>query len=101
MNTELPHADKIEFKVLDYSVEGTDTVVFRLEDETIVKVKVSLERVGVATNYRNPDGSPHYAVNSSVKLYVIPFDKKFAIPRSQVAGQVADDQGREPPSHIA
>jgi len=28
-----------------------------------VKVKVGIERVGVATNYRNPDGSLHYAVN--------------------------------------
>lgn len=53
--------------MLDYSVvDNDDTVSFKLEDCTIVKVKVGIERVGVATNYRNPDGSPHYAVNTSV-----------------------------------
>jgi hypothetical protein len=102
MSNSNPHGeDKIEFKILDYSAVGSDTVVFKLEDQTIVKVKVSIERVGVATNYRNPDGSPHYAVNTSVKLYVVPFDKKFAIPKSQVGIQTPDMAGRETPSHIA
>ena len=102
MNTSFPQGeDKIEFKILDYSVVGSDTVVFKLEDETIVKVKVSIERVGVAANYRNPDGSSHYAVNTSVKLYIVPSDKKFALPRNQVGGQAQDLAGRETPSHIA
>jgi hypothetical protein len=68
--------NKIEFKMLDYSVvDNDDTVSFKLEDCTIVKVKVGIERVGVATNYRNPDGSLHYAVNTSVGLYIILHDK--------------------------
>ncbi|HKU49638.1 MAG TPA: hypothetical protein VJP79_06785 [Nitrososphaera sp.] len=93
--------DKIEFKMLDYSAEGTDTVSFKLEDGTIVKVKVGIERVGVATNYRNPDGSLHYAVNTSVKLYVIPYDKRFTLSKSQVKGNVQErPSDRHTPSHI-
>jgi hypothetical protein len=99
-NTRSP--DKIEFKMLDYSAEGTDTVSFKLEDGTIVKVKVGIERVGVATNYRNPDGSIHYAVNTSVKLYVIPYDKRFTLSRSQIKGSLQErpSDKRSSPSHI-
>ena len=97
--------DKIEFKVLDYSTVGSDTLSFKLEDGTIVKVKVGLERVGVATNYRNPDGSLHYAINTSVKLYIIPHDKRFTLPSSAVRSQPQlpdqDRSDRQPPSHFA
>lgn len=92
--------DKIEFEMLDYSVVGGDTVSFKLADGTIVKVKVGIERVGVATNYRNPDGSLHYAVNTSVKLYIIPHDKRFTLPRSQVKGNTQEQERRSPQSHI-
>lgn len=94
--------DKIEFKMLDYSVLDGDTVSFKLEDGTIVKVRVGIERAGVATNYRNPDGSLHYAVNTSVKVYVVPYDKRFTLSRSQVKGntqeQPQDRRGSQ--SHI-
>ena len=94
--------DKVEFKMLDYSTVDGDTVTFKLEDGTIVKVKVGIERVGVATTYRNPDGSLHYAVNTSVKLYVIPHDKRFTLSKSQLKGQPQqDDSKRSPPSHFA
>jgi hypothetical protein len=100
--TEDGKPDQVEFKMLDYSTVGSDTVSFKLEDETIVKVKVGIERVGVATNYRNPDGSLHYAVNTSVKLYVIPYDKRFTLTKSQIKGQdPSQDDKRSPPSHIA
>jgi len=94
--------DKIEFKMLDYSVVDNDTVSFKLEDGTIVKVRVGIERAGVATNYRNPDGSLHYAVNTSVKVYVVPYDKRFTLSKSQVKGntqeQTQDRRGSQ--SHI-
>jgi hypothetical protein len=90
--------DRIEFKMLDHEGIGDDTVSFKLEDGTIVKVKVSLERVGIATNYKNPDGTPHYAVNSAVKVYIIPADKRFTMPKNQVSGAA---QERPSPSHIA
>jgi hypothetical protein len=100
--------NKIEFKMLDYSVvDNDDTVSFKLEDGTIVKVKVGIERVGVATNYRNPDGSLHYAVSTSVKLYIIPHDKRFTLQKSQIKGSGASAEQQPPqgekslPSHIA
>jgi hypothetical protein len=83
--------DRIEFRMLDHTSVG---------DGTTVKVKVSLERVGVATNYRNPDGTAHYAVNTAAKVYVIPSDKKFTMPKSQVAGNPQPDRHSQPPSHI-
>lgn len=92
--------DSIEFRMLDHASVGDDTVTFKLEDGTMVKVKVSIERVGVATNYRNPDGTPHYAVNTAVKVYVVPSDKRFTMPKSQVAGALSSDK-QPTPSHIA
>lgn len=96
MSDSMP--DRIEFHMLDHASVGDDTVTFKLEDGTLVKVKVSIERAGVATNYRNPDGTAHYAVNTAVKVYVIPHDKKFTMPKSQVAG--APPERQPTPSHI-
>lgn len=87
--------DKIEFKMLDHERVGNDTVTFKLEDGTIVKVKVDLDRAGIATNYKNPDGTSHYAVNTSVKVFVIPHDKKFTLPKGQV-----NAKSTKPPSHM-
>lgn len=74
--------NKIEFKMLDYERLGNDFVAFKLEDGTVVKVKVDLDRVGIATNHKNPDGTPHYAVNTSVKLTIIPSDRKFSVEKN-------------------
>jgi hypothetical protein len=63
--------DKIEFKMLDYKRVGQEHVSFELEDGTIVKVKVDLDRAGVATNHTNPDGTPHYAINTSNKTFSV------------------------------
>lgn len=87
--------DNIEFKMLDHERVGDDTVTFKLEDGTIVKVKVDLDRAGIATNYKNPDGTAHYAINTSVKVFVIPYDKKFSLPKGQVKAQ-----STKPPGHM-
>ena len=79
--------NKIEFKMLDHERLENDFVLFKLEDGTIVKVKVDLDRVGIATNFTNPDGTPHYAINTSVKLSIIPKDKKFSVEKSSVKGK--------------
>ncbi len=92
-NSDVP--DKIEFKMLDYERVGDDTVTFKLEDGTIVKVKVDLDRAGMATNYKNPDGTLHYAINTSVKVFVIPYDKKFSVSKGQV-----NVQSTKPPGHM-
>jgi len=75
----------IEFKWLDAKLIGSDTVVFRLEDGAMVKIKVDIDRAGVALNLKNPDGSPHYNINASLKVSVVPSGKKFSIPKSQLS----------------
>ena len=79
--------NKIEFKMLDHKRLENDFVSFKLEDGTIVKVKVDLDRVGIATNFTNPDGTPHYAINTSVKLSIIPKNKKFSVEKKSVKGK--------------
>ncbi|MCP8321321.1 MAG: hypothetical protein H3Z52_10350 [archaeon] len=95
----MSESDKIDFKVLDYKCVGSDTVVFNLEDGAIVKVKVDIDKVGVATNYTNPDGTPHYIINASLKLNVIPASKKFSVPRSQIKAPPMPPT--RPPDHVA
>lgn len=74
----------IEFKWLDSKPVGSDTVVFKLEDGTMIKVKVYIDRVGVAVNYKNPDGSPYYKADAAVRLTFVPAKRTFKIPRSKL-----------------
>jgi len=76
--------DQVEFKWLDSKLVGSDTVVFRLEDGTMVKIKVDIRRAGVAVNFKNPDGTPRYAVDANLGIQVIPKSKKFYIPKSKL-----------------
>ena len=78
--------EKIEFEMLDYKRLENEFVKFELEDGTIVKVKVDLDRVGKAINFTNPDGTPHYAINTAIKLSIIPSDKKFTVQKNSVKG---------------
>ena len=87
--------NKIEFKMLDYERLENEFVSFKLEDGTIVKVKVDLDRVGIATNFTNPDGTPHYAINTSVKLSVIPSNRKFSVEKTNIKGKQSS-----PPSQM-
>jgi len=86
--------NKIEFKMIDYERVGNDFVSFKLDDGTLVKVKVDLDRVGLATNYTNPDGTPHYAINTSVKLSIIPSDRKFSVEKTQIKGKQSSPPGQ-------
>jgi hypothetical protein len=74
----------VEFKRLEAKSVGSDTVIFRLEDGAIVKIKVDINRAGVAINFKNPDGSPHYNINAGLNVSVIPNEKKFYVPKSQM-----------------
>ncbi|MBA0908304.1 MAG: hypothetical protein ITD33_04475 [Nitrosarchaeum sp.] len=91
--TETP--EKIEFKMLDYKRIENDFVSFELEDGTIVKVKVDLDRVGKALNFQNPDGTPHYAINTSVKLSITPPDKKFTVQKNNLK-----EKNSQPPDQM-
>ena len=86
--------EKIEFKMLDYKRLENEFVSFELEDGTIVKVKVDLDRVGKAINYTNPDGTPHYAINTAVKLSITPPDKKFTVHKNSIKGKNSQPPGQ-------
>jgi hypothetical protein len=81
--------NNIEFKILEYKLVGSDTVTFKLEDGASVIVKVDLSRVGIAENFKNPDGTPHYNINIDAKLRITPPDGKYKISKSKI---------RSPPS---
>lgn len=76
--------EQVEFKWLDAKLVGNDTVVFRLEDGAMVKIKVDIRRAGVAVDFKNPDGTPRYAVDTNLGIQVIPKSKKFYIPKSKL-----------------
>ena len=76
--------ENVEFKLLEAKLVGSNTVVFNLEDGAIVKIRVDISRAGVATNFRNPDGSLHYNISAGLNITVIPKEKKFFIPKSKL-----------------
>nr|ACF09781.1 hypothetical protein [uncultured marine crenarchaeote KM3-153-F8] len=80
-NNKIP--EELEFKMLDSQLSGSDSVVFQLEDGAQVKIRVSIERAGIATNYTNPDGSQHYNVQASMTVNVISSDKKYKISKTR------------------
>jgi hypothetical protein len=86
--------NKIEFEILDYKRLENDFVSFKLEDGTVVKVKVDLDRVGKAVNYKNPDGTSHYAISTSIKLSMVPPNKKFSVEKKSVKGTNTSPPGQ-------
>jgi hypothetical protein len=76
--------NNVEFKLLDARCIGTDTVVFRLEDGSMVKVKVDIQRAGVAVGTTNPDGTPQYDISPALKLSVVPTKKSYYVPKARM-----------------
>ncbi len=86
--------NKIEFEILDYERLENEFVSFKLEDGTVVKVKIDLDRVGKAVNYKNPDGTSHYAISTAIKLSIIPSNKKFSVEKKSVKGTNTQPPGQ-------
>ncbi len=89
--------EQIEFKLLEAKLVGSDTVVFRLEDGAMVKVRVGIGRAGVATNFKNPDGTPHYNVNAELRVQVVPKSKKFYVSKSKLRVPVPSKEPKMKP----
>lgn len=89
--------EQIEFKWLEAKSQGNDTVVFRLDDGAVVKIKVDIDRAGIALNFTNSDGTPHYNVNTNLRITVLPPDRKFKVPRASLQIQPSVPK-RSPPS---
>lgn len=88
--------EKVEFKILDAKLVGSNTVVFRLEDGAMIKVKVDIQRAAVAINFKNPDGTPNYNIQTGLNLTIIPKDKKFYIPKSKLKRGPSKDRTLKP-----
>jgi hypothetical protein len=76
--------NNVEFKWLDARLTGSDTVVFRLEDGAMVKIKVDVQRAGVAVGITNPDGTPRYDIGAALKITIVPSKKSYFIPKSKL-----------------
>jgi hypothetical protein len=74
----------VEFKLLDAKCVGSDTVVFRLEDGAMVKIKVDIQRAGVAVGITNPDGTSHYDIGAALKVSVVPTKKSYYVPKARM-----------------
>jgi hypothetical protein len=57
-------ADQIDFKWLEARLQGNDTVVFRLEDGTLIKVDIDS---GVSATFKSPDSCSQCNVSTSVR----------------------------------
>lgn len=76
--------NNVEFRLLDAKCTGNDTVVFRLEDGAMVKIKVDIQRAGVAVGIANPDGTPHYDIGTALKVTLVPAKKSYFVPKSKL-----------------
>ena len=90
-------SEDIEFELLESKPVGSDTVVFRLEDGAIVKIRVDIDRAGVAINYKNPDGSPHYNIAVSNKIIIIPPNKRYRLPKEHIHPATQPKEGKSEP----
>ena len=78
-NNDTP--DEIEFNMLEANADGSDEVTFQLEDGSLIKIRVNIDRAGVATNYHNSDGSKHYNVQASMSVNVISSDRTYKLSK--------------------
>jgi hypothetical protein len=75
----------VKFKQLEAKrISENESVTFQLEDGAKVIIKVDIDRAGVALNYRNPDGSPHYNVAASLKVSIVSPERTYEIPKNQL-----------------
>ena len=84
--------DQIKYRQLSVKVVGTNVVVFRLEDETMVKVYVDMARVGVAVDRKNPDGTPIYNFNTALRIETQTRDKTFYAPSPRAPTKSTDNK---------
>ncbi len=84
--------EQVKCKQLSVKLVGSDVVCFRLEDETFLKVYVSMNRVGVAVDKKNPDGTPLYIFNTGLRIEAVTKDKIFYAPPPPVPTQNTNDK---------
>jgi hypothetical protein len=84
--------EQIKYKQISAKVVGSNVVVFRLEDETMVKVHVDMARVGVAVDRKNPDGTPIYNFSTTLRFDTQTKDKTFYAPAPPLPTKSTDNK---------
>ena len=100
MSNSNNNKEKIEFEMLDYERLENETISFKLEDGTIIKIKVDLNRVGKAINFTNPDGTPHYVIDTAFKTSIIPPNRRFFVNKSSFKGKQPLSSSPRPPDQM-
>ena len=72
-----------------------NSFVVRETIDELIKRFMEISRVGIAINFKNPDGTPHYAINTSVKLSITPPNKTFTVQKNSIKGK-----NSQPPSQM-
>jgi hypothetical protein len=73
-------SEKIKAKLLDFELIGSDTIVFKLEDGTKMKVQVNLVKVARA-NEKTEDGTTIYQAQVNNTITFLPKDRNVDIPK--------------------
>ena len=85
--------ENIEFRWLDWKVVGSDTVVFRLEDDTVIKARITLTKAGVSVKL-GPNNQPTYIIEAQLlPPIVVPKNRRFYAPPPPTPPQIKKDTG--------
>jgi hypothetical protein len=82
----------IKCKELSAKLVGSNVVCFRLEDETLLKVHVDIQRIGRAVDRKNPDGTPIYNFTIANRVEMQTKDRIFYAPIPPVPTQSTKEQ---------
>jgi hypothetical protein len=88
--------DQIKYKRITAKLVGSNVVNYRLEDGTLVKIFVELNRAGVALDRKAPDGTPLYNFGIGTRIDVQTKDGTFYAPHPLIPTRKANPENKEP-----
>ena len=87
---------QIEYKAIEAKLVGSNVVCYRLEDDTLIKVYVDVQRIGIAINQKAPDGTPIYNITANIyKIMFEPKNKIFKAPAPPIPLKTYTDRGAQ------
>jgi hypothetical protein len=84
--------EQLKYKQISSKLVGSNVVNFRLEDGTLVKVYVEMDRAGIAIERKAPDGSPLYNLGLSTRVTFESKDKTFFAPAPPIPTKGIDNK---------
>ena len=73
--------EQIKYKRITAKIVGSNVVNFRLEDGTLVKIFVEMNRAGIAIDRKAPDGSPLYNFEIGTRMDIQTKEGTFYAPQ--------------------